>query len=161
MSEIEQQPGGIVVEMRCPAETRVLPMIRHFVVCAATHMGFGPDDVLKIELSVDEACSNVVRHAYATADGRNRSGLGLMIRLETCSDCLKVTVVDSGIGSASGEHAGVPDLAAYVQRENPGGLGTYIMGRFMDEVVFRFPSPHGTEVTLVKKVQEQASSEPK
>jgi len=150
-----------VVEMRCPAETSVLPTIRHFVVCASAHMGFGPDDVLKIEVSVDEACTNVVRHAYATADSRNRSGLGLMVRLETCSDCLKVTVVDFGIGSTGEEYAGVPDLNAYAERENPRGLGTFIMGRFMDEVVFRFPSPHGTEVTLVKKVQEHAPRQPK
>ena len=148
----DRQTSDLALEIRCPVDTRVLPLIRRFVVGAAEQMGFDEDDTIKIEISVDEACANVIRHAYSRLDAAARRKHGIRVRMEQLQARLRITVVDFGIGARLGRHAGVPSLEAYVRSETPRGLGTYIMGQLMDEVVFHFPPDCGTQVTLVKNL---------
>jgi anti-sigma regulatory factor (Ser/Thr protein kinase) len=59
-------------------------------------LGFSEEDLHKIELSVDEACANVIEHAYP--DGCE--GSPLIIRFETEPDLMRITVIDRGVGRA-------------------------------------------------------------
>ncbi len=38
--------------------------VRDFVSAAAREFGFADEDVSKIALAVDEACTNIIKHAY-------------------------------------------------------------------------------------------------
>lgn len=139
------------IEVSCPAQPWVLPHIRALVCSVASGMGFGEEDVHKIELSVDEACSNAIVHAYT---GEEVEGDGrLVVRLIKSTRHLSIQVCDSGRGSSdSVPHAGAQNLDEYLSLERPHGLGTYIMDRMMDEVQFFFPPRQGTIVTLVKRL---------
>ena len=71
-SRIEGRPGGGAdvrtgekqFELRIPSQTDNLEMIRDFVSKVSAKVGFGEDDVDKIRIAVDEACTNVIKHAY-------------------------------------------------------------------------------------------------
>jgi anti-sigma regulatory factor (Ser/Thr protein kinase) len=52
--------ASIQVESR----TERLIAVRDFVSEAARAFGFGDEDISKIALAVDEACTNVIKHAY-------------------------------------------------------------------------------------------------
>ena len=52
------------VHLHVPSSTENLVLIREFVTSIATRAGLDQSDVAKLELAVDEACANVIEHAY-------------------------------------------------------------------------------------------------
>ena len=71
-----------------------------------------PSDLVDdVKLAVTEACTNVVRHAYAGGDGP------LDVRVEPAEECLTVIVSDQGRGirpcpESDGAGLGLPLIAA-------------------------------------------------
>ncbi|MCG8604404.1 ATP-binding protein, partial [bacterium] len=55
--------------LKLPSQSDNLSLVRELVTRVATSAGFSNDDISKIELAVDEACANVIKHAY----GQNSS----------------------------------------------------------------------------------------
>jgi serine/threonine-protein kinase RsbW len=147
----------IALEIRCPSDSRMLSLIRRIVVDVAEEMGFGDEDCIKIEIAVDEACANIVEHAYGPPMEPEARKRGVRIVIGQGDGSLRITVVDFGLGAAA-THVGVSSLEEYLQGEQPRGLGLYVMDQLMDEVRFRFPPQLGTEVTLVKNLRDSAPS---
>jgi hypothetical protein len=52
--------------LRAPGTPAALPDIRQAIVEAAEECGFDMEDVIKLEMAVGEACTNIIEHAYAT-----------------------------------------------------------------------------------------------
>jgi len=57
-------------QLHVPSSTENLAMIRDFVGSIGTRAGMSPGDLVKLELAVDEACANVIEHAYGSDDTR-------------------------------------------------------------------------------------------
>ena len=53
-------------QLHVPSSTENLSMIRDFVGNVGARAGFGKGDVMQLELAVDEACANVMEHAYGS-----------------------------------------------------------------------------------------------
>jgi anti-sigma regulatory factor (Ser/Thr protein kinase) len=95
-------------------------------------------------LALDEACTNVIRHAYGGCSQR-------LIRL--CIDGLprRVRCVLRDYGaSCDPTKIRSRDLADF----RPGGLGVRIMHSAFDQVLFE-PQPRGTRLTLVKALNSE------
>ena len=60
---LEKSTGKLLIE--APGHGSYLAYIRNLIGDLARQVGFPEDEVAKIEMAVDEACSNVVEHAYA------------------------------------------------------------------------------------------------
>lgn len=134
----------------CPVEKPVLAILRRFVAAVAAESGFSEDDVMKIELSVDEACSNIVRHAYPAEAGGDKR-LELKLRLDP--DGLTVFVRDDGRGGPPAQFRGAADIEAYRRDGRPryDGLGLLIMRQFMDEVGIDTAPGRGAAITMRKR----------
>ena len=52
------------------SRTDKLLEVREFVLEAARNSGFSEEEASKIVLAVDEACTNVIKHAYQFAPDR-------------------------------------------------------------------------------------------
>ena len=52
-----------------PGRFESLARISEFVTAAAKSAGLAEDDVFHVEMAVDEACSNVIEHAYSQQSG--------------------------------------------------------------------------------------------
>ncbi len=154
--------GDIVeIEVRCPVETRVLSLLRTLVTALATDLGFCEEEVERIELAVDEACTNVVRHAYkhlgVSPDLPPERRLppppdvDCVLRLRTIlhAEWIKIIIMDNGIGLHN-TPPGVNSIEEYLERRGTGGLGNYIIRNFMDEVHYDFPPERGTILTMTK-----------
>lgn len=168
MASAQEQPPPetpvtdvIEVEVHSPAETRVLGLIRAMVTALAREMGFDPEGVDKIELAVDEACSNVVRHAYRhlgvspdLPPERRKApppGVECILRLRACvaPDSIMIQIIDNGIGMKNSP-PGVNSVQEYItDRKGAGGLGNFIIRNFMDEVTYDYPE-RGTILTMKK-----------
>ena len=56
--------------LQVPSSTENLALIREFVSSAAQQAGFDNNEIARLELAVDEACANVIEHAYGGQIGR-------------------------------------------------------------------------------------------
>ncbi len=100
------------VRLTLPARPENVAVVRHVLAAFAEALRL-PDSVIEdMRLAVTEACTNVVRHAYA--DG----GPGpVEILIRPVEDTLQVTVTDRGRGlgpspDSSGPGLGLPLIAA-------------------------------------------------
>lgn len=116
---------------------------------AELHMS--PEDCGRVELAVEEAVTNVIRHSY-----ENRPGNVVEIRVEVLPHGLLIEVHDDGrpMPSEALAAARLPDddaLRRHALRE--GGLGLAIVKTVMDEIEYR--SQDGSNVLrLVKRVPD-------
>ena len=115
-----------------------------FVMGIAQLSGFTAKDKYKIQLSVDEACSNIIEHAYGG------EGLGeIQCTCEVDEEALTIVLHDHG-------HPFDPSLVPEVEIKTcindvkSGGAGLYLMRKLMDTVCFEFNQKDGNVLTMVK-----------
>jgi serine/threonine-protein kinase RsbW len=130
--------------LKIPGKTDSLEAIRNFVSGIARKAGFPEGDVSKIELAVDEACSNVIEHAYQKDEKRD-------IEIQVRIDDQKLTVIIADRGrSFNFQSVKTPDMKQYLAELRVGGLGIYLMKMLMDEVEYRSLPGKRNEVQMVK-----------
>ncbi len=117
-------------QKRVNASTQNLSAIRNFVSKHAEEQGFSAQKVADIELAVDEAYTNIIKHAY-----ENDSDQDVIINLEFDDDKMVVTLTDHGIGFDVEKYK-KPNLQKQIERKKRGGMGVYLMRKLMDEVTY-------------------------
>ncbi len=121
-----------------------LDAIRDFAGQAARDAGMDDSEVYEVELAVDEACTNVIEHAY----GRDKKG-EIECTCDARENGLTIVIRDHGKPfDPSRVHE--PDLTADIHHRRIGGLGVYLMRHFMDEVRFESLGPSGNVLTMVR-----------
>jgi len=141
-------------QLRIPSQTDNLELIRDFVKHVAQKVGFNADDVEKIELATDEACTNVIKHAYDDDEKPSRS-LDVLIKLDYNKFTLVVT--DHGRGFDPNMIQD-PDMKQYLAELKVGGLGIYLMRTLMDEVDYKIEPGVKNQVRMVKYFINKANS---
>ena len=130
-----------------PGNVASLPLIRALVNSASEAGGFPMEAMLQIEMAVDEACTNIIEHAY-------RSHPPLKHEIEVVAslfaDRLEIVINDySPVDFPVSTSAPInPD--EYLSAERHRGLGLYIINNFVDRVEHHFHSGQGNELRLVK-----------
>ncbi len=130
--------------LHVPSSTENLSMIRDFVKSIGLQSGMGDMDVARLELAVDEACANVMEHAYDADETKEVS-----IRAIVDDFSVQIEVIDSGKGfdPAAVEQLKLEEL---VSAKRTGGLGMRLMKSFMDEVHYEMKPGVKNELKMVK-----------
>ncbi len=135
-----------------PGRFDSLAQIAEFIGQAAREAGFNEDDVFHVQMAVDEACSNVVEHAY----GPDQSGdIALTCCLEKeplSADTFVITIRDTG-QPFDPPNVPAPPPATDLEDWPEGGLGMYFMHTLMDIVHFEFDPAGGNTLTMVKTLE--------
>ena len=126
------------------SRTERLSDIREFVASLARRHGFAEDEVANIVLAVDEACTNIIKHAYQSAPDRP-----IEVSVSRSGDAFEITIFDEG-RAFNPEQLRSPDLKDHLAHFRRGGLGVYLMKKLMDNVEYRFQPGAKNEVRLVK-----------
>lgn len=132
-------------QLTIASRTERLIEVRDFVSAAARAFGFGDEDVSKIALAVDEACTNIIKHGYEFDPGHT-----IEIAVGAAGPAFEITITDSGRRFDPGIIP-APDMKEYLSHYRRGGLGVYLMRSLMDSVEYAFPPGHN-EVRLVKRL---------
>jgi serine/threonine-protein kinase RsbW len=135
------------IALRVPRDTYYLGLVRRAVVDLARRAEFPPDRVAEIEMAVDEACSNAVRHARPASPAEPDDAISIDAMAD--GDGIAVTIADGGEPFPF-ERCGVGDIDSYLAARQAGGLGVYIIRRFMDEVEYRHRPDRGNELCMRK-----------
>lgn len=148
--------GSGELYLATPGHESYLAYIRRIVADLARQIGFTEEEVAKIEMAVDEACSNVVEHAYAKDKEWSWKQRDPEIRLQ-------VRVVADDLIIEINDHGQRFDFGAYrpstieesLQQMKRGGYGISIMRQFMDEVQYHSSADHGNTLRLIKHLKRR------
>jgi len=117
-----------------PSQTERLNDVREFVGALARTHGFVEDDINKITIAVDEACTNIIKHGYAYAPDKS-----IVVDIIRKGNDFEIIISDNGKQfDANAIHS--PDMKDYLAHYRRGGLGVYLMKRIMDKVEFNLHS---------------------
>jgi anti-sigma regulatory factor (Ser/Thr protein kinase) len=118
------------VRLTLPAQPENVAVIRHMLGAFAETLRLPPALVEDMRLAITEACTNVVRHAYADP------GAGMIdVVIRPVGDRLELTVADHGSGMGPSADAAGP------------GLGLPMITALADHVEIE-PGPRGTRITM-------------
>ena len=121
-----------------------LAAIGQFVTHWAIESGLNERAVYAVQMAVDEACSNIIEHAYG---GEGKGDIYLhCLKLD---DGLQVTIRDRG-RPFNPDLVAAPDIHAPLEERDEGGLGLFLMKELMDDVAFEFGAD-GNTLILVKR----------
>ncbi len=132
------------VKIRFPSSTDNLEMIRDFVRKLSLKAGFEEEAADHIALAVDEACTNVIKHAHKYNARRM-----IDLNVQYTAEKFEVTITDKGKGFDPARMP-KPDLDKYMHEARKGGLGIHLMRTLMDEVNYTFNPGVKNQVVLVK-----------
>ncbi|HEY2016664.1 MAG TPA: ATP-binding protein [Bryobacteraceae bacterium] len=125
----ESEPARFPMQIRfvMPSDPRYLPVVRAAVGNLAEAAGWNEAESRAITLALDEALTNVIRHAYhERADGR------IELECNQIAEGLEFRLRDTGEA---------PDLSKICARQvgcdKIGGLGTHIIRDVMDSVSYQ------------------------
>ena len=136
-------------KLRVTSEMKNLTAISDLITTFAKESSLNADDTFAIQMAVDEACANVIEHAYG---GQPNGTVGLVCWL--ANDEVNVTIRDHG-RPFDPQAVPRPDMTAPLDKRHEGALGLYLMEKLMDVVQFEFDPAKGNKLTMKKKVHRE------
>jgi serine/threonine-protein kinase RsbW len=136
-------------KLQVPSSTENLALIREFVTTVGKQARMSDDDVSKLELAVDEACANVIEHAYGHDITKE-----VDVRAVFDEDEVRISVIDSGLGfdPAKVDEETVEQLVA---KRKSGGLGFRLIKSLMDDVSYEIVPGQKNELHMKKKIRKE------
>ncbi|MFN4261891.1 MAG: ATP-binding protein [Gemmataceae bacterium] len=134
-------PDTLPIIVTIPSRLDLLPVARTFVASVCQVFGIDAKTTDAIVLAVNEAISNVIRHAH-----HDRPQAMLQIHCLPHADSLEIHILDEG---APFDLDAVPELDPGELRI--GGRGVFLMRALMDEVSCQPLTPHGNRLRLLKR----------
>jgi serine/threonine-protein kinase RsbW len=127
-----------------------LPIIGDFISDTLALFEADPGTIYKVQLAVDEACTNVINYAYS-------GGVGpLILSLEKANDNLIITIKDKGKPFDPITSIPPPDIDSEVEDRKIGGLGFYFIKQLMDDISYSYDPEEGNKLTLTKKLTKKS-----
>jgi serine/threonine-protein kinase RsbW len=127
-----------------PGNYKNLAIISDFIVEQAEHVGFSPSEVYAIQTAVDEACANIIDHAYGAEDVGE-----IEIKTKSVTNGLRIVIKDEGKPFNPDEIPN-PDITSPLEIRKERGLGVFFIRKLMDVAIFDFSQSKGNTLTLVK-----------
>lgn len=135
-------------KLQVPSSTENLALIREFVSSAAMQAGFDEREAAKLQLAVDEACANVIEHAYG--HDTNKEVL-ISARLDENEFSIDIEDTGKGFDPASVDQE---DLEQLVNKRRTGGLGMRLMKTLMDEVRYEIEPGKKNALHMSKRLKK-------
>ena len=128
-----------------PGRFTSLADIGEFVAQAAELSGLDDNAVYAVQLAVDEACTNIIEHAYGG------EGLGdIECTCKTLKDGIEITLRDNG-DSFDPKSVPDPDFNVPLEEVELCGAGLLLIRKLMDDIQYKASPKDGNVLILVKK----------
>jgi serine/threonine-protein kinase RsbW len=128
-----------------PGRFESLPKISEFVSNAAKSAGLSDKAIYAVQLAVDEACSNIIDHAYG---GEDRGSMECSVIVD--DEALIIILRDRG-DPFNPQNIPDPQVNIPLEQLKPRGVGVFLMRKMVDEVQYEYSPEGGNILTLVKR----------
>jgi len=128
-----------------------LDILREYVGHIATECGMPPKDVYAVQMAVDEACTNIIEHAYGGECDKS-----IDLYCEVTPEALIIRIHDHG-EPFNPLDVPQPNFNAPIEERDNGGLGLFLMRELMDEIHFSFiPGEEISDntLTMIKRIKK-------
>lgn len=141
-----------LVQYKVKAVMESVPAATKHIARAAKEVGFDEHALYQIELAIDEACANVVEHAYP---GEEQGKMEISCYLDSSpgtGQAFFIRVRDWGTGfdPCTVEK---PDVDAPLEDRDLGGLGLFLVRQVMDGIKFSFDPRRGNDLLMFKRLE--------
>jgi serine/threonine-protein kinase RsbW len=132
------------VTLRIPARYESIRTLWTMLSRLVGEARLGDQAAFACRLALDEACVNIIEHAYAN----NPAGV-IDVAIRTEPGCCTISLTDFG-EPYDPDQIARPRLGQSIDQTEPGGLGLYLMRTLMDDVRYR-PGPQGNSLIMIKR----------
>src|ERR1051325_646640 len=136
-------------QLHVPSSTENLSMIREFVVGIGQRAGFSDSEVAKLVLAVDEACANVIEHAYGSDTTRE-----VTVKATMDGEAVEIKIVDTGRCFEPGQ-VEQDNLEQLISKRKSGGLGMRLIQSCVDELQYQIIPGQKNELRMVKRLKKK------
>lgn len=133
------------ITVLCDAKN--LELIRDFVIKIAKRTGLNSEKIHQIEMAVDEAATNVMKHAL-----KYNSSKKVSVRVKVRGNDFIIEIVDRSDTTFDPQSVEKVDLQEFVAAKKRGGLGIHLINNLMDNVEYYSGANNYNRVKLVKKI---------
>ncbi len=137
--------GKKIYTLSVDSSTKHLSEVRDFVAQHAQNIGLSEKDISEIRLAVDEAYTNIIKHAY-----KNRPSKPVKIEIGFDSKKLWISIMDEG-ESFKPEEYKAPDILKRIKNKQRGGMGVFLIQKLMDQVQYNRKGSMN-EIRMVKNL---------
>ena len=142
--------SGLLLKLQLPSNPEMLCVVRHALGQLAETLGFSSAECRAVVLAVDEALTNIIKHAYGGEGGRPIQASFRRIAFPVGSrprKALEIVLEDHGrkVDGSKLRARSLEDL-------RPGGLGLHFIKQSMDSVEFR-RKPGRNQLRLIKVLE--------
>ena len=134
------------VVLKIPAKAEYVGVVRLAVSGVAARMNFSIDEIEDIKVSISEACTNVIQHAYEEAATENFIDITMTIDNEE----LNIVVQDYGQGFDL-SILGTSEQKKKSKEKLGLGLGLTFIESLMDDTHFQSKIGEGTTIQMKKQ----------
>ena len=135
--------------LQVPSSTENLALIREFVGSAAQQAGLSAKEAAGLEMAVDEACANVIEHAYGHDVSKE-----VVVRVTLDGETLSIDIEDTGRGFDPGA-VDQEELEQLINKRKTGGLGMRLMTKLMDEVRYEIEPGKKNALHMTKRLRKE------
>lgn len=128
------------------SSTKNLHLVREFIEKKGETLNIEPNTLNQILVSVDEACTNIIKHNYKYDENH-------LIEVETDTKDKKFIITLYYKGEEfDPTKKNNPDMKEYFAKFKVGGLGIPLMKKSMDSIEFNHTQPDLNSLTLIKVI---------
>lgn len=127
------------------ADLQNLQVLRDFIETACSECGIDQEDCFALQLSADEACTNIILHGY---DGLPPGSIRLELEILPAQATLRIIDTARPFDPRTSQP---PDLEASLEDRRIGGLGIFFIFNTMDSVDYHSDG-NGNTLTLTRKL---------
>jgi anti-sigma regulatory factor (Ser/Thr protein kinase) len=135
---LKELKGPVLLDI--PADPASLFLVRALLGKLSENIGFSGKEADLLVLAIDEACTNVIRHAY-----KNSSDKRIILTFKVNLDYLEIHIRDFGAAV---------DPATFKSRDlddvRPGGLGIHFIRSVVDKMEYDHPPEGGMLLKMIK-----------
>lgn len=128
-----------------PGRLDALPSIGRFISSAAKQAGLFDEEIYHVELSVIEACTNIIEHGY-----HNEGDQKIGCTWDKIERGIRITLKDTA-SAFDPKSAPLPQFGVALEQLKERGIGVYLMLKLMDEVQHVYIPGEGNLLTLIKR----------
>ncbi|ATW27839.1 ATP-binding protein [Candidatus Formimonas warabiya] len=113
-----------------PAQVDKIPEMIEYISACAEKAELHPKQVIHLELAVDEVVANICNYAYQNPPGE------VLIHIRSGNGRFQVDFIDEGV-PFDPLTLDEPDIKSDLADRKVGGLGIFLVRRFIDEVHYK------------------------